>query len=254
MKPSGDPVRLGADSGTSPWLKSALSDAKAELPAIDLQGLTARVNAAIAANSPAVDVAPTAKSVVGKALSSKAILTGAGLAIGITVGSVWTLGKLAHSVRPQSTDAIRASSAVEQPLRSGAAELPSATELPLSSNVAELPPPAPSALVQAPAAQVRAVGTTTRDSRATTASNEAALLDQARSLLPTDPRRALALTQEHAKRFPRSVLAQEREVIAIQALSRMGQTDAAKKRGADFERQYPGSAHQNKIDQTVRER
>jgi hypothetical protein len=239
VKPSGDPVRLGADSGTLPWLKSALSDAKADLPAIDVDGLTARVNAAIATNLPLPDVAPIAKSIVGKALASKAIFAGAGLAIGITAGTVWTLRKSAHPVVPQPTAVMQSASAVE---------------LPLSSSAAEVPSVAPSAPVQAPAPQVRAVATPLRDSHVSTPANEATLLDQARLLLPTEPRRALALTQEHAKRFPRSVLAQEREVIAIQALSRLGKTDAAKKRGVDFERQYPGSAHQNKVDQTMRGR
>lgn len=237
MKPSGDPVRLGADPGTSPWLKSALNDAQADLPAIDLDGLSARVTAAIVADQPVGEVVPQVKSAVGKAFTGQAIVASAGLIIGITVGTVWTLSKSAHPVVPPPAAGMQSAPAVDLSARSSAAELPSA---------------APSAPVQAPVPQGRAVGTISRDGHGATGASEVALLDSARSLLPTDPRRALALTQEHAQRFPRSVLVQEREVIAIQALSCLGQTDAAKKRGLDFERHYPGSAHQNKVDQTIR--
>jgi hypothetical protein len=62
----------------------------------------------------------------------------------------------------------------------------------------------------------------------------------------------LSLTREHARRFPQGALAQEREVIAIEALSRLGRTEAARQRGTQFERQYPGSAHQPKVEQVTR--
>jgi len=62
---------------------------------------------------------------------------------------------------------------------------------------------------------------------------------------------ALQLTKEHTRRYPKGDLAQEREVIAIEALRRLGQLDAAKKRGAVFEQQYPGSAHRSKVQQTL---
>jgi hypothetical protein len=77
---------------------------------------------------------------------------------------------------------------------------------------------------------------------------EAALLRAAQSLVKTDPRRALALTEEHRRRFPNGVLVQEREVLAIEALSRMGSSNAAETRARDFGRQYPGSAHEKKVE------
>lgn len=81
---------------------------------------------------------------------------------------------------------------------------------------------------------------------------EVSLLDSARAKLRTDPKRALELTREHARRFPNGALVQEREVIAIEALRRLGQGDAAKKRGEDFNQHYPDSAHQSKIEQTLK--
>jgi hypothetical protein len=44
------------------------------------------------------------------------------------------------------------------------------------------------------------------------------------------------------------VLAQEREVIAIEALKRLGRSDEAARRAADFARRYPGSAYRKKLD------
>jgi hypothetical protein len=83
------------------------------------------------------------------------------------------------------------------------------------------------------------------------ANDEAALLLSARAALRNDPATALRLTKEHARRYPNGSLNQEREVIAIEALRRLGQIEAAQKRGAAFEKQYPGSAHRSKVEQTL---
>ncbi len=74
------------------------------------------------------------------------------------------------------------------------------------------------------------------------------LLMAARQELGRDPQRAWALTQEHARRFPKGILAQEREVIAIEALSRMGRGKDARDRAQDFREQYPGSPHRDSVD------
>ena len=86
--------------------------------------------------------------------------------------------------------------------------------------------------------------------RAPTASPgaEAALLEKARAALPTRPAEALRLAQEHARSFKRGILAEEREVIAIQALKQLGRKAEADRRAAQFERNYRGSVHQTKID------
>jgi hypothetical protein len=81
--------------------------------------------------------------------------------------------------------------------------------------------------------------------------NEATLLRQAQASLRNDPARALSLTREHRRRFPRGVLAQEREVIAIEALSRLGRPDEAKKAATDFTELYPDSAHRKKVETTT---
>jgi len=77
---------------------------------------------------------------------------------------------------------------------------------------------------------------------------EASLLEQARSALGADPARALSLTQQHAQQFPRGLLVQEREVIAISALRRLGRNSEAEARAARFDARYPHSAHQQTVD------
>jgi hypothetical protein len=46
-------------------------------------------------------------------------------------------------------------------------------------------------------------------------------------------------------------LAQEREVIAIEALSKLGRADDARSRAGRFEQQYPNSAHRRKVGSAV---
>jgi hypothetical protein len=78
---------------------------------------------------------------------------------------------------------------------------------------------------------------------------EDVLLEQARRALGSDPKRALSLSREHEASYPGGVLTQEREVIAIEALRRLGRTDEAARRLERFERLFPKSAHRRKLEQ-----
>jgi hypothetical protein len=77
---------------------------------------------------------------------------------------------------------------------------------------------------------------------------EVELLERARASLGANPSHALSLTSEHKLRFPGGVLAQEREVIAIEALRRLGKNDQASLRADEFAKNYPRSAHRHKLD------
>jgi hypothetical protein len=62
---------------------------------------------------------------------------------------------------------------------------------------------------------------------------ERKLLDDARAALTAEePERALALLTEHASRFARPQLAEEREAIAVQALASLGRYEEARARAA----------------------
>jgi hypothetical protein len=230
------PTRFTADPGAAPLLRSLLSQARSNVPSPeDLERIGTRVEAAIAAGVPAPEIelgSPPSPASLG---GSKALLVGASLLVGAAiVATGWYASRgPGHAQQP----AVPANSPAP-PMTPSAAP-----------NEAE-PSAAPSE-VDGPVVTPSASATRARDPRAS-APSEVSLLDQARSELDRNPRRALALTEEHRRRFPSGALVQEREVIAIEALSRLGQTTDARSRGSDFERRYPGSAHRQKVDQATR--
>jgi outer membrane protein assembly factor BamD (BamD/ComL family) len=73
------------------------------------------------------------------------------------------------------------------------------------------------------------------------------LLARARRIVASAPERALQLTAEHARRYQEGVLAQEREVLAIDALMRLGHRDLAATRARRFIERYPDSAHRVRL-------
>jgi hypothetical protein len=77
---------------------------------------------------------------------------------------------------------------------------------------------------------------------ATSLGEEQRLLDMARAAVARQAySAALATLGEHATRFPRGRLAEERELLYVQALAGSGNTAQASERAKAFERQFPGS-------------
>jgi hypothetical protein len=242
------PHRLVGDPEVSEGLRSLLDHARGDVPEPStLARFTARLDAAIAAGVPAPEVQLVRHTVAEQLAGTKSF----GLAIGIAIGTVvlggsWYWGSRhvsgSHSPVTQSTT-------LASTMESQSAAPPSAVfdpRLPETPPVSAEPPA--SATTHGTAAG--SPGTLPRATHRE-ASTEAGLLHLARTLLATDPERALRLTKEHARRYPNGDLAQEREVIAIESLRRLGRLDAAVERGAAFERKYPGSVHQSKIEQTL---
>jgi len=81
--------------------------------------------------------------------------------------------------------------------------------------------------------------------------DELALLARAQAALRTDAGTALRLATEHAQTFPGGALAQEREVIAIDALLRLGQKAEGTARAKAFHQRFPASAHGRRVDVLV---
>jgi hypothetical protein len=75
-----------------------------------------------------------------------------------------------------------------------------------------------------------------------------ALLRQGQDALASAPAETLARCDEAARRFPRGALAQEREVLAVDALLRLGRRADAEARAARFRAVYPGSAYLRRLD------
>ncbi len=87
--------------------------------------------------------------------------------------------------------------------------------------------------------------------QAGTNADEYRLLRAARQALAEFPARALALTEEHARRFPRGILGQEREAIAIEALVQLGREGPARARARSFFATYPSSPHRSRIERAL---
>ena len=78
--------------------------------------------------------------------------------------------------------------------------------------------------------------------------SEVALLQRAQAALGASPAQALAITDEHQRRFRGGILGQEREVIAINALVRLGRSGEARSRATRFLTSYPRSAHRPRLE------
>jgi hypothetical protein len=116
--------------------------------------------------------------------------------------------------------------------------------------VAPPPPPAP---IEARRTEPSVAGSVTSppsmpSQPAPAQATELELLDQAERALHAQPAVALELADRHARRFPAGGYAQEREMIAIQALVRLGRSSDASARAERFRRSFPGSAYERRLD------
>jgi len=224
-----DPVRLSEGASDAPEeLRSLLEHAKQDVPTD--RELT-RLAAALAPLA--------ATTTITTATAAKAI--GALLVGGALVGGgAWVLG---GSPAPGTGGAQPATPSVSaQPASDRAPRTP-------EPEASATPQPEPSEVEPEPSvseAPKRGVGVPT-----SSGASEADLLQSAQAALRSDPRRALALAREHQRRFPNGALVQEREVIAIEALSKLGRADDARGRAGRFKQRYPNSAHQRKVGSAV---
>jgi hypothetical protein len=77
------------------------------------------------------------------------------------------------------------------------------------------------------------------------------LLARARRALDANPAETLALVQEHQRRFPRGILASEREFLRISALVRLGRISEARDARDRFVAGWPTSAYRAEVDRLV---
>ncbi|MBN9163333.1 MAG: hypothetical protein BGO98_41695 [Myxococcales bacterium 68-20] len=131
---------------------------------------------------------------------------------------------------------------VEAPLPATTSTLPSTEALP-TIDVDSLPTAAESA-------PKLAEPRTTPTPRAPTdrLARELALLDHARAVLGTAPEAALRDVDRHARDFSDGQLVAEREVIAVDALKRLGRMSEARARGKAFSERAPGTSAARRID------
>jgi hypothetical protein len=73
-------------------------------------------------------------------------------------------------------------------------------------------------------------------------------VSRAQRALDANPALALSLAERHRALFPEGALAQEREVIAVEALRALRRPDEAEARARRFRARYPDSAHLPRVE------
>jgi hypothetical protein len=77
------------------------------------------------------------------------------------------------------------------------------------------------------------------------------LLREARASLPVDPAEALAFAARHRSEYPGGALSQEREMLAITALIKLGRSSEASARAERFRRSHPTSAYLRQLERLL---
>jgi len=78
-------------------------------------------------------------------------------------------------------------------------------------------------------------------------SRETQLLERARGLLVNDAQQALLTLDAHRREFPHGALELERELMAVDALLKLGQRQEAQQRATQLRAQAPGSIYEQRL-------
>ena len=113
-----------------------------------------------------------------------------------------------------------------------------------------LPPTAAAAVSQAPA---HSSVTAPPSAEPSQLSRETQLLERARQLMGSNTRQALSLLEAHRREFPRAALAPERELMAVDALLRLGRREEALRRAAQLRAQAPGSIYEQRLQRLLKQ-
>jgi hypothetical protein len=187
----------------------------------------------------------TAEVAKGAALSGAAWRAARLLRGGSVLGLV-AIGSVAYWLAVGEGPAMQARPSPEA-RASDAALPPRAVEAPAPVVV-----PRPEPVVEPePANRASPRRTTTRTPATGEVPSELDLLRAAEASLDGDPRAALARTDEHLAAYPRGVLAQEREYLAIDALVRLGRHADAAERARRFEAQHPASPLRRRLTRLI---
>lgn len=258
------PVRLVDAEQLPPELSLALRSAPSAPNATDLQALGGQLGQALGVTL-ALPRALTLRAVEGSAAAASAGKMAGGVAAGVKASSAvtplalgaWVVGGLVlgaglsglatHYVGSPDNPAPAASATQFSPpaaVRPAAVTKPSRPTSTEPERVTEADPPRQA---QAPVSVV-APSEALEPAPPPSEEPELSLLRRAQEAVSVAPAEALSLCTTHAARFGAGVLGQEREVIAIDALLRLGRLPEARARAERFRAAYPGSAHTRRID------
>lgn len=220
-------------------LLQALREAPGDPSPADLQtvatklGLTLGVPLNPPPELPAATTTATGSASVSTSFSTLTVwaLTGVAGGVGVSV-AIAVSSRLFEAPAPQARDT---------PVLVRSVVLPADTA-PRSNAVApDVPAPPPAEAVRSSPARPLPAALEPEES-------EYSLLQRARADLPGFPARTLALCSLHERSFKSGLLAQERDVLAIEALLSLGLKREAKLRAEVFFERYPRSAHRPRLE------
>jgi len=242
------PPRLLERQATLPdELRRALHAAPGAPRPDQLRDLAANLGGALGI-SLAAPLAPTALSAkaasvtAGKGFWAIAtwLLGGAAVGVGMSVAASYGSERLQPPpvvASPSARRVIGSGSRIAQ-------VVPTVNAAPNSSSVA----PAPARSRAATSTQQLAdAGALESPAMAEPRTTELSLLERAQQAVTRDPSAALLLCEQHAAAFPNGSFTQEREVIAIDALLRLGRIAQAQARADGFLSHYSDSAHAQRV-------
>ena len=184
-----------------------------------------------------------------KALLALSLLGGVGVG-GYALSSVSAQASHAHNPpAPVSTAKLERSSVAQRAVATSRAPGAIAGEAPSVRVIPARPGPAP-ALSAAHAAEPAPVAVA-KSAGASSIADEAKLLESARSFLDDSPSLALDLTEQHRRLHPVGQLSAERELVAIEALLKLGRRTQAEQRAAPLLGQPPGSLYARRLRQLL---
>ncbi len=160
----------------------------------------------------------------------------------------------APSAAPTEIASPAAPTVVAEPLAARASNdtVTAPTELGTTRGAASVPAVSIDSLPSvAPVARAPGSSTTTDNRGATTAAPEHLLVRRAQDALTSDPAQALMLANEHAARYPAGELTQEREVVAVDALAKLGRKDDALARARALVRRFPRTPYVAHLEKAV---
>ena len=208
------PRSLRDDPESSPLLLSMLDDARAQ------EGLDEAALARAVARVDALGPMPVASS------TTWPLLTKVGLAITLLAvlgsGAAWVVARTPRETPPVTT-------------------APSVPLVDAPPEPMPLPPEAPEVAAPTLPEAVPA-------EHAPPPSEGALLLAARVALRSANPTRALALTAQHERLFPRGAMREERDVIAIEALTQTGDRTRAARRAGAFLQRYPSSPYRARVE------
>ena len=223
-----DPMRLADEARAGELGESIRAARGAHGSAREVEQLAARMAGVAGAASRTAAKASGASPLV-KALLGGAFVAAVGLGFWLAPGES---GEAPPSARPVAPAKVGA------PPPSASAAAPAATPQAAASSVE---PAAPGPTRRRSLPRVASVPA------APSPEQELALLERSRAALDRDPALALGAAQAHARAYPNGILAQEREVLAIEALLKLRRRAAAIARAEQFVRHYPESSHMRRV-------